>query len=171
MKALMRVISTLKETVVPLTEVILGRLAEKLRLVMKNPTKPHFNHYLFESICVMIREATKLNPSAVALFEGLLFGPFQEILQLDVTEFIPYVFQVLALMLSGHKQDGIPEPYWALFPFLLVPVLWEKAGNITGLVKLLQAYLQIDANRLVSGGHLSAVLGIFQVKSRFLNYF
>jgi exportin-2 (importin alpha re-exporter) len=28
-----------------------------------------------------------------------------------------------------------------LFQFLLIPVLWERPGNIHGLVRLLQAYI------------------------------
>ena len=35
----------------------------------------------------------KANPKAVQVFEAQLFPPFQEILQKDVLEFHPYVFQ------------------------------------------------------------------------------
>ena len=50
----------------------------------QNPSKPHFNHYLFESLCVAIRTACKLNPETVKTFEEALFTPFTEILQQDV---------------------------------------------------------------------------------------
>jgi hypothetical protein len=50
----------------------------------QNPSKPHFNHFLFESICIVISTTCKLNPAAVSSFEDGLFPPFQEILQQDV---------------------------------------------------------------------------------------
>ena len=51
--------------------------------------------------------------------------------------------------------DSVPAPYMALFPHLLMPVLWERMGNIPPLVRLLQAYVekgakQIEAANLVS---------------------
>jgi len=51
---------------------------------LQNPSKPHFNHYLFEALCVAIRITCKDNKEAVTSFEGGLFAPFQEILQQDV---------------------------------------------------------------------------------------
>lgn len=56
-------------------------------------------------------------------------------------EFVPYVFQVMSLLLEIHAND-IPASYMALFPHLLQPVLWERTGNIPPLVRLLQAYLE-----------------------------
>jgi len=53
-------------------------------LLFKNPSKPHFNHFLFESICIVISTACKLNPAAISTFEDGLFPPFQTILQQDV---------------------------------------------------------------------------------------
>lgn len=57
------------------------------------------------------------------------------------SEFLPYVFQVMSLLLEIHS-NSIPSSYMALFPHLLQPVLWERSGNIPPLVRLLQAYLQ-----------------------------
>ena len=50
----------------------------------QNPSKPHFNHYLFESLCLSIRITCKANPSTVGSFEEALFPVFTEILQNDV---------------------------------------------------------------------------------------
>jgi len=73
----------------------------------------------------------------------------------DVAEFIPYVFQVLALMLEMHADNAVSPPYLALFPHLLQPILWSRDGNIPPLVRLLEAYIsrgvrQIDTDKLVS---------------------
>ena len=69
-------------------------------------------------------------------------------------EFMPYVFQMLSLLIELHS-GRIPETYIALFPHLLAPVLWERPGNIPPLVRLLQAFIekgsrQIEPDKLVS---------------------
>uniref|UniRef100_A0A668U0J5 Exportin-2 n=1 Tax=Oreochromis aureus TaxID=47969 RepID=A0A668U0J5_OREAU len=141
MKAIMRSFSLLQESIVPYIPTLIGQLTHKLLQVSKNPSKPHFNHYLFESLCLSVRITCKANPTTVSSFEEALFPVFTEILQNDVQEFLPYVFQVMSLLLEIHS-NSIPASYMALFPHLLQPVLWERTGNIPPLVRLLQAYLE-----------------------------
>ena len=62
----------------------------------------------------------KSQPGAVTNFETVLFPVFQEILQQDVQEFVPYAFQVLSMLLELHESN-IPDPYMQLFSFLLMP--------------------------------------------------
>lgn len=161
MKAIMRTFSMLQEGIIPYVEPLIIKLTNKLGLVSKNPSKPHFNHYLFETLSLSIRIVCRANAEAVDSFEAALFPVFQNILQQDVQEFIPYVFQVLSLLLELHDSE-VPEPYMALFPCLLVPVLWERPGNIHPLVRLLQAYIAKGANRIVATQKLSGLLGVFQ---------
>ncbi|XP_031553352.1 exportin-2-like [Actinia tenebrosa] len=161
MKAIMRTLSLLQETILPFLDPVLLKISEKLVLVAKNPSKPHFNHYLFESICCMVRTTCASNPQLVAKFELALFPIFQEILSNDVTEFLPYVFQVLSLLLE-IRLDDIPEPYMQLFPLLLTPLLWERTGNIPPLVRLLQAYIQKGSKLIIASNSLDAILGVFQ---------
>ncbi|XP_010013451.1 PREDICTED: exportin-2 isoform X2 [Nestor notabilis] len=163
MKAIMRSFSLLQETIIPYIPSVITQLTQKLLAVSKNPSKPHFNHYMFESICLSIRITCKANPDAVGSFEEALFMVFTEILQNDVQEFIPYVFQVMSLLLEMHKNE-IPSSYMALFPHLLQPVLWERTGNIPPLVRLLQAYLERGANTIASAAadKIPGLLGVFQ---------
>uniref|UniRef100_A0A673YJU4 Exportin-2 n=1 Tax=Salmo trutta TaxID=8032 RepID=A0A673YJU4_SALTR len=163
MKAIMRSFSLLQETIVPYIPTLIGQLTHKLLLVSKNPSKPHFNHYLFESLCLSIRITCKANPTTVGSFEEALFPVFTEILQNDVQEFVPYVFQVMSLLLEIHTSS-IPNSYMALFPHLLQPVLWERAGNIPPLVRLLQAYLEKGAATIASSAadKIPGLLGVFQ---------
>lgn len=163
MKAIMRSFSLLQEAIIPYIPSLITQLTEKLLAVSKNPSKPHFNHYMFESICLSIRITCRANPTAVGSFEDALFMVFTEILQNDVQEFIPYVFQVMSLLLEMHKND-IPSSYMALFPHLLQPVLWERSGNIPPLVRLLQAYLERGANTIASAAadKIPGLLGVFQ---------
>jgi len=49
-----------------------------------------------------------------------------------------------------------------LFPFLLMPVLWENRGNIQPLVRLIQAYVRLGPEQIISLGKIEPLLGIFQ---------
>lgn len=163
MKAIMRSFSLLQEAIIPFIPSVISQLTQKLLAVSKNPSKPHFNHYLFESICLSVRITCRSNPGTVSSFEEALFLVFTEILQSDVQEFMPYVFQVMSLLLEMHK-DEIPNSYMALFPHLLQPVLWERTGNIPPLVRLLQAYLERGSNTIAAsaGDKIPGLLGVFQ---------
>nr|KAF6358045.1 chromosome segregation 1 like [Pipistrellus kuhlii] len=163
MKAIMRSFSLLQEAIIPYIPTLITQLTQKLLAVSKNPSKPHFNHYMFEAICLSIRITCKANPAAVVNFEEALFLVFTEILQNDVQEFIPYVFQVMSLLLETHKND-IPSSYMALFPHLLQPVLWERTGNIPALVRLLQAFLERGSSTIANAAadKIPGLLGVFQ---------
>lgn len=51
----MRSIFVLQEVSVPYLGQILPKLTTKLQIVAKNPSRPQFNHYLFETISLSIK--------------------------------------------------------------------------------------------------------------------
>lgn len=53
--AIMRSFSTLQEVALPFMGAALPRLTKSLETVAKNPSRPHFNHYLFETLCLAIK--------------------------------------------------------------------------------------------------------------------
>ena len=159
MKAVMRVISALGEGIKPLAGVCLERLSGMVMETCKNPRNPAFSHYLFESVAALLRHAS--DPALIGTFEQMLFPPFQHVLQQDVVEFAPYVFQLLSQMIEIHP-GALPPAYMGIFPALLVPLLWDRQANVTPLVRLLEAYLRKAPSEVVSGGHLQGVLGVFQ---------
>jgi len=163
MKAIMRCCSVLQETLSPNLEFIVSKLVTKLTAVSKNPSKPHFNHYLFETICVLVsRVMPKTKREYLSNFETVLLPVFEGILRDDVTEFLPYVFQVLSLLLEV-RDEGIQGPfYMALFPLLINPILWDRPGNIPALTRLLQAYVKRGSKQIIADGKLLALLGVFQ---------
>lgn len=143
MKAVMRSFATLQQASMPYMSVVLPKLTVILEAVSKNPSRPHFNHYLFETLALAIRIVCTAEPAAVSSFEDALFPIFQNILQQDIMEFMPYVFQMLALLIEMREAtSAIPDPYWALFPCLLSPTLWDRPGNVTPLIKLICAFIR-----------------------------
>jgi exportin-2 (importin alpha re-exporter) len=163
MKAIMRSFHTLDQQSMPFMGQALPRLTEILTQVSRNPSKPHFNHYLFESISLAITIVCKVEPKAVTSFEEALFPIFQHILQEDIMEFLPYVFQMLSLLMEVREVMGtIPDPYLALFPCLLSPTLWERPGNITPLIRLLCTFVRQASPHIQADQKLMGVLGVFQ---------
>lgn len=143
MKAIMRSFATLQAASMPFMGAVLPRLTEILEQVAKNPSRPHFNHYLFETLALAVKIVCIAEPNAVISFEEALFPIFQNILQQDILEFMPYVFQMLALLLEQREKTGvIPEAYWALFPCLLAPALWDRSGNVPPLIKLICSFIR-----------------------------
>lgn len=142
----MRVCLVLQDSLEPFLDEMLAKLTELLGAISKNPAKPNFNHYLFETFGVLIRAAgTKNTANNIQKFEAHLFPIFNYVLEQDITEFIPYAFQLLSLMLE--LQSGtVPQVYHELFPFLLMPVLWERPGYIPALTRLLQVSISIILN-------------------------
>ena len=71
----------------------------------------------------------KTSREYLSKFESVLLPVFEGILREDVTEFLPYVFQVLSLLLEV-REEGIQGPfYMALFPLLVNPQLWDRPGK------------------------------------------
>lgn len=161
MKAVMRVIGFVGTGIAPVAVVCLQALAQMLVEVCKNPKNPGFNHYLFESVAALIKHATAASPAMIETFEQMLFPAFNLVLQQDVQEFHPYVFQIFAQLIELRGKP-LPQVYMQIFPPLLSPVFWERSGNVPALVRLMQAYLHKAGDEVVKGNHLLPLLGVFQ---------
>ena len=160
MKATMRLISFMGDSIKPIAGVCLERLSGMVMETCKNPRNPTFSHYLFESVAALVKAGAG-DPGLIATFERLLFPPFQHVLQQDVVEFAPYVFQLLSQMIESHP-GALPGSYMGIFPALLVPMLWDRSANVTPLVRLLEAYLRKAPNEVHGAGHIQGILGVFQ---------
>ncbi|XWS76864.1 hypothetical protein CRYUN_Cryun01aG0214600 [Craigia yunnanensis] len=140
----------------------IGGLTSILNEVCKNPKNPIFNHYLFESVAILIRRACERDASLVSAFEASLFPSLQTILANDVTEFLPYAFQLLAQLVELNRPPISPS-YMQVFVLLLSPDSWRRSSNVPALVRLLQAFLQKAPHELNQEGRLNQVLGIFNM--------
>ncbi|KAL2490250.1 Exportin-2 [Abeliophyllum distichum] len=159
MKCLMRVLGVANvshEVALP----CINGLTSVLNRVCENPKNPVFNHYLFESVALLIRRACEQDPSLITALETSLLPSLQMILSRDVTEFFPYAFQLLAQLVDLNRPP-LPGNYMEIFAILLLPESWKKSANVPALVRLLQAFLRKAPHELNQQGRLSSVLGIF----------
>ena len=91
MKAVMRALSVAESDAMPVVGVALEKIKATLARVCANPRNPRFNHFLFESIAVLVRAVCGQDGGHVGAFEDALFPPVQTGLQMDVAEFAPCV--------------------------------------------------------------------------------
>ena len=57
MRSVMRVLAVAGTQVAPFTPLVLHKLTQALERVCKNPVNPHYNHYLFECISLLVRHS------------------------------------------------------------------------------------------------------------------
>eukprot|EP00177_Eucheuma_denticulatum_P000306 GFKZ01000528.1.p1 GENE.GFKZ01000528.1~~GFKZ01000528.1.p1 ORF type:complete len:1049 (-),score=163.16 GFKZ01000528.1:132-3134(-) len=138
---------------------LLPTLVEILASVAANPSNPVFNHYLFETLSALIRFNGR--SSTVTIFENALMAPLCKVLIDDVTEFIPYVFQVFSQLMSLHGGK-LPPTYNNLIQPTLTPTMWENRGYVPGMVQFLDVYTRKNAAEVIAANQLEAILGIFQ---------
>lgn len=158
MRAILRVAVVGGDAMGPYVTTCVDELKGHLTRVCKNPSNPSFNHYMFEAIAALVRSLCASSAQAVDAFEAMLFPPFQYVLQSDVTEFTPYVFQILAQLLEC--RSSLSPAYLSLFAPILAPTMWERPANTPALVRLVCAY--VAKGKETVGPQLEKVLGVFQ---------
>ncbi|KAF7717661.1 Importin alpha re-exporter [Penicillium ucsense] len=159
MRCVMRVLVVIREGVVPFTDVVLARLISITDIIRTNPSNPKFYYYHFEAMGAFIRFAAPANPDKL---EQTLYAPFAGILQNDVQEFMPYVFQLFAALLEANPSANLPTYYQELIAPILMPVMWESRGNIPALVRLLSSIIPRGSQYIIEHGQVEPILGIFQ---------
>ena len=76
------------------------------------------------------------------------------ILAVHAQEFHPYVFQIFSQLIELRPKP-LPASYMQMLRPLLSPVLWERSGSVTALVRLMRAYLSKAAEEVVQSGTLT----------------
>jgi exportin-2 (importin alpha re-exporter) len=94
--------------------------------------------------------------------EDRLWEPFSFILNEDVTEFVPYVFQIFAALLEGDRSASLPENFKTLLVPLTTPALWDVRGNVPGCARFLTAIIPKAVAEIQAHNLLETILGIFQ---------
>jgi exportin-2 (importin alpha re-exporter) len=159
MRCVMRVLIVIKEGLLPIVDLVLRNLINITMVIRHNPSNPRFYYYHFEAIGALIHYA---GPSESNKLEKALFDPFMGVLQNDVQEFMPYVFQLFAALLETNSSGVLPDSYAALIPPIIQPPLYELKGNVPALIRLLSAIMTRGTDTIISNNQLEPILGIFQ---------
>ncbi|KAL8781720.1 MAG: hypothetical protein Q9203_000161 [Teloschistes exilis] len=159
MRCVMRVLIVLRDGVIPITDNVLSHFIKITTIISPNPANPRFYYYHFEALGAFIRFAAPSQPEKI---ENSLHPVFVNVLQNEIQEFIPYVFQLFAALLEANPSGSLTSYYTQITQPILSPDFWSSRGNIPALVRLLSSLMARGASYIVESGQLEAVLGIFQ---------
>ncbi|KAG8412925.1 importin-alpha export receptor [Metarhizium acridum] len=159
MRCVMRILIVIKDGAAPMLDNVLTHLILITNVMKHNPSNPRFYYYHFEAMGALVRYCSGTN---TAVFNQKLWEPFNLILTEDVTEFIPYIFQILAQLLESSPAGAVSENFKNLLGPLLAAPLWETRGNVPACVRLLSAVIPKASSLIIQNNQLEAVLGIFQ---------
>jgi exportin-2 (importin alpha re-exporter) len=81
MRCVMRVLIVIKDSILPITDIVLHHLITITDIIGRNPSNPRFYYYHFEAMGALVRYAA---PSQPEKLESDLYPPFAGILQNDV---------------------------------------------------------------------------------------
>ncbi|KAG6001996.1 hypothetical protein E4U54_000965 [Claviceps lovelessii] len=159
MRCVMRILIVIKDGASPMLDSVLTHLILITNVMKHNPSNPRFYYYHFEAVGALARYCAR---SHAAAFNQKLWDPFKLILTEDVTEFVPYIFQIFAQILESSPADSVSENAKSLLGPLLAAPLWETRGNVPACVRLLSAVIPKTSQHIQDNNQLEAVLGIFQ---------
>lgn len=159
MKCVMRVLIVIKDDVVSIADLVITNLVNITKVIRHNPSNPGFCYYHFESLGALIRYA---GPTQSEKIEASLFTPFMDVLQGQVDEFTPYIFQLYASMAAANPSPALSSNFQALVQPVLSPSMWDVKGNVPALKMLLVVMLQKGAEQIAAANQTEAILVIFQ---------
>ncbi|KJX96984.1 chromosome segregation protein Cse1 [Zymoseptoria brevis] len=159
MKCVMRVLIVIREDMLPIVDLIITNLVNITKVCRHNPSNPGFCYFLFESLGALIRFA---GPTQSEKLEAALFPTFMEVLQSQVDEFTPYVFQLYALMVATNPSDTLSANFQQLVTPVLTPAMWDSRGNVPALTRLLTTMIPKGAQQMAAANQTEAILVIFQ---------
>lgn len=158
MKTIMRVLITCQETIQQYASEILSQVVQIVQAISRNPSNPRFSHYTFEALGAILRYGNISNAQQQVIVPELMM-----ILANDVTEFVPYVFQILTQIIATLPPGTrLPQDFVGIVRPLMVPSLWEAKGNTPALVGLIEAILSRGPETVVDTESFTPLLGVFQ---------
>ncbi|KAL8698141.1 MAG: hypothetical protein Q9201_006733 [Fulgogasparrea decipioides] len=159
MRCVMRVLLVIRDGVLPIADNVLAHYIKITQIISSNPANPRFYYYHFEALGAFIRFAA---PSQSEKMENGLYPIFVNVLQNDIQEFIPYVFQLFAALLEANPSATLTTYYTSLTQPILSPEFWSSKGNIPALVRLLSSIMTRGASQVAESKQLEPILAIFQ---------
>lgn len=159
MKCVMRVLIVIKEGILSIFDLVLASLVNITKVIRHNPSNPGFCYYHFESLGALIRFAGPSHPDKI---EEQLFPTFMEVLQGQVDEFSPYIFQLYALMVATNPAPTLSPNFQQLVAPVLTPSTWDSRGNVPALTRLLNVMIPRGAEQMAAANQTEAILVIFQ---------
>ncbi|CRG99542.1 conserved Plasmodium protein, unknown function [Plasmodium relictum] len=113
-----------------------------IKLIVNDSHNPLFNHYLFELLTIIISLIYKSRiSSSINQVENVIITTFAQILQLYIHDFIPYIFQILSIIIDN--TDTIQKIHIKILNNLYEMDLWRSTiGNANGIICVLKSFFK-----------------------------
>uniref|UniRef100_A0A8C9LLZ9 Exportin-2 C-terminal domain-containing protein n=1 Tax=Piliocolobus tephrosceles TaxID=591936 RepID=A0A8C9LLZ9_9PRIM len=132
------VLTTTKSYIVSL----LFLIDETIKQSIYDCHNPIFNHYLFEILTIAINLIFQTeNRQGIMFIETVLIKTFSLILKLSTHDYIPYIFQILSIIID--RSEEIKNIYVEILTSLYDQDLWKSSiGNANGIVCVLKSFFK-----------------------------
>lgn len=158
MKLLMRILIISGGQVKHVAPLLVPQLVQIIQAISTNPSNPKFTHYCFESLGACLKYYRDFS-----ILDAQVVQPLFMILGSEVTEFIPYVLQILTEILEFQPTEAaVPASFQQLLKPVLSPQLWEARGNVPALVGLLEVIVKRGPSLVLESQLLLPLLGVYQ---------
>lgn len=113
-----------------------------IKLIINDSHNPLFNHYLFELLTIIISLIYKSQVQQhIQQIEDVIITTFSQILQIYIHDFIPYVFQILSIIVDNTYT--IQKIHIKILNHLYEMDLWKSTiGNVNGIICVLKSYFK-----------------------------
>jgi len=157
-KCLSRIVVNGQKIIGKSLPIIVNTIVDYIKKLSSNPAYPDFSHYLFEILAATISRAG----GDLGYVEGPVFELLSYILENDVTDFIPYVFQIIGTYLLCYPEGTTPSSFYIeKYSYFIQAQLWQPQGNIPALAFLIRSYIIKLPNLIIDS--IEQILGICQL--------
>ncbi|CAJ0937444.1 unnamed protein product, partial [Mesorhabditis belari] len=147
-KALMRVVGVMDASTASAGGQIAARLVTMVETAIKNQANPVHTHFLFETMCILIKKASS---HVAGGLDSSLLPLVETILAQNLEDLIPYALQITGvLLLTCITRDAPKDAYFGFLGFLLRPELWARSSNVPAALYLIEIYLKAAPERVMN---------------------
>ncbi|VDM62505.1 unnamed protein product [Angiostrongylus costaricensis] len=138
-KAILRCVAILDEETARCGSQIASKLSSLVEATIKNPADAVHTHFLFETMCVLIK---KVLPDGS--LDAELMPLLETILGQDITDLVPYALQITGVLLSSSlmRNPNVDQKYLSFLPYLLSKDLWARSANIPAALSVVETFLK-----------------------------
>lgn len=164
MKALMRCFNIIDTETAKSSAHIVDKLATMIGVAVKNPVNPLHLHFVFESLCVLIKQVYAVVDGGIDKFVVPLI---ENIFSSDAVDFVPYALQITALLLDqaeAQKQKtgtSCVDSYLPFFGNLMKGELWLRTANIPAALLVIESFMHSHGKHILDN-YSNSLLAVFQ---------
>ncbi|XBW35603.1 hypothetical protein QEN19_001177 [Hanseniaspora menglaensis] len=159
MKSIYKICSIAQDSLGDFSNVVMKELIQILNLIKSNPSNPRFTHYTFEAIGINVKNQI-VDSNNIGKIIELITPMILNFLADDITEFIPYSFQLLSFVVENIPSSiPLSSEISQLSMPLLTPSVWELRGNIPATTRFLVSLINKQPDIY---SDIQPILGLFQ---------